>query len=313
MNTITKSGYSRLVCHVAAVLCLLLPAEAYAESKLGQATYETPQEAVDALIAAAKSGDSKQIINVLGREGQEVASSGDPVADAAGRERFLAAYDEAHELKQGDSRATLVIGKQDFPFPIPIVSTKQGWRFDTKAGAEEILDRRIGENEIATIGVLKSYVDAQREYAETDRDGKGVQYARRILSSDGKSDGLYWPTSEGEPESPFGPLIAYARGEGYAAQAGRPTPYHGYLYRVLTAQGKDAKGGARDYIVNGRMIGGYALVASPAEYGNSGVMTLIVNQDGTIFQKNLGEASARVAAKMAEFNPGDGWTEVSAP
>jgi DUF2950 family protein len=313
MKPATMSVHSQFALGALAAVCMALPAPTHAESKVRQATYETPQQAVDALVAAAKSGDPKQIVGILGPEGQEVSSSGDPVADAAGRERFLAAYDEAHELKQGDSRATLVIGKQDFPFPIPIVSSKDGWRFDTEAGADEILDRRIGNNEIQTIGVLKSYVDAQREYAETDRDGKGVQYARRILSSDGKSDGLYWPTSEGEPESPFGPLIGYARAEGYAAQAGRPTPYHGYLYRVLTAQGKDAKGGARDYIVNGRMIGGYALVASPAEYGNSGVMTFIVNQDGTIFQKNLGEASARIAAKMNEFNPGDGWTEVSAP
>jgi hypothetical protein len=313
MNAVKISSTSRLAVRAAAALCVLLPAAAYAASKPGQATYDTPQRAVDALVTAAKSGDSKQIVDVLGRDGREVASSGDPVADAAGRELFLSAYDEAHELTQADNRATLVIGKQEFPFPIPIVSTKEGWRFDTQTGAEEILDRRIGENEIAAIGVLKSYVDAQREYAERDRDGKGVQYARRILSSDGKSDGLYWPTASGEAESPFGPLIAYARGEGYAAQAGRPTPYHGYLYRVLTAQGKDAKGGARNYIVNGRMIGGFALVASPAEYGNSGVMTFIVNQDGTIFQKNLGEAGARIAAKMTEFNPGAGWTQVTAP
>lgn len=292
---------------------MALPAPVALAADNGQATYDTPQQAVDALVAAAKSGDSKQIVDVLGREGREVASSGDPVADAAGRERFLAAYDEAHELKQGDNRATLVIGKQEFPFPIPIISTKVGWRFDTEAGAEEILDRRIGENEIAAIGVLGSYVDAQREYAEKDRDGKGVQYARRILSTEGKSDGLYWPTAAGEAESPFGPLIAYARGEGYSAQAGRPTPYHGYLYRVLTAQGKDAKGGARNYIVNGRMIGGFGLVAYPAEYGNSGVMTFIVNQDGAIFQKNLGENGGRIGAKMTEFNPGAGWMQVSAP
>jgi hypothetical protein len=276
-----------------------------------QMSYDSPEVAVEGLLSAVRSGDPKMIIQVLGPEGREIASSGDPVADKAARERFISAYDEAHELKQGDTRATLVIGKDDFPFPIPLVGSNGSWRFDTAAGLEEILDRRIGENEISAIEVLRSAVDAQREYSETDYDGNGLQYARRLLSTEGTYDGLYWPTSEGEPESPLGPLVGYAQAQGYTAQQGRPTPYHGYIFRVLTAQGPDAKGGARNYIVNGRMIGGFALVASPAEYGNSGVMTFIVNHDGVIYQRDLGPETPRVAVAMKAFDPDASWREVT--
>ena len=284
---------------------------AFAQGKSRQISYDSPQVAVEALISAVRSGDPKLIVDVLGPEGRELASSGDPVADKAARERFTNAYDEAHELKQGDTRATLVIGKDDFPFPIPLVANNGSWRFDTAEGVEEILDRRIGENELSAIEVLRAAVDAQREYAEADRDGKGVQYARRLLSSEGTYDGLYWPTSEGEPESPLGPLVGYAQAQGYTPHQGRPTPYHGYIFRVLTAQGPNAKGGARDYIANGRMIGGYALVGSPAEYGNSGVMTFIVNADGDVYQRDLGPNTARVAASMRAFDPDASWREVS--
>jgi hypothetical protein len=283
----------------------------FAESNSRQVRYPSPEVAVEGLIAAVRSGDVRMIVNVLGPEGRELASSGDPVADKAARERFTTAYDEAHQIKQGDTRATLVIGKDDFPFPIPLVATNGMWRFDTAEGVEEILDRRIGENEISAIEVLRAAVDAQREYAEADRDGKGVQYARRLLSSEGTYDGLYWPEEEGEPESPLGPLVGYAQAQGYTAHQGRPTPYHGYIFRVLTAQGPDAKGGARDYIANGRMIGGFALVASPAEYGNSGVMTFIVNADGDVYQRDLGPSTARTAAAMRAFDPDASWREVS--
>lgn len=276
-----------------------------------QLSYPSPQVAVEGLLTAVRSGDPKMIVDVLGPEGRELASSGDPVADKAARERFISAYDEAHQIKQGDTRATLVIGKDDFPFPIPLVAANGAWRFDTAEGVEEILDRRIGENEISAIEVLRAAVDAQREYAEVDRDGKGVQYARRLLSSEGTYDGLYWPTSEGESESPLGPLVGYAQAQGYTARQGRPTPYHGYIFRVLTAQGPGAKGGARDYIVNGRMIGGFALVASPAEYGNSGVMTFIVNHDGDVYQRDLGPNTARIAAAMRAYDPDASWREVS--
>lgn len=288
---------------------MLTLTSAAAEAK--QATYASPQEAVDALVTAAKSGELEAIVKVLGEKGRDIASSGDPVADTAARDRFLSAYDETHTINGGDSRATLVVGKDDFPFPIPLVNDGGKWRFDTAAGREEILDRRIGENELAAIETARTYVDAQREYAEIDRDGKGPQYARRLLSNEGKTDGLYWPTAEGEAESPLGPLVAEARAEGYRKRHGGPTPYHGYLFRVLTKQGKDAPGGARDYVVGGRMIGGFGLVAAPADYGNSGIMTFIVDQDGNVFQKDLGEDTDEIAADMTTFNPDASWRLVS--
>ena len=233
----------------------------------------------------------------------------DDVADAAARQRFLTAYDEAHEAKESDGRAVLIIGKDEYPFPIPIVADAGAWRFDTAAGAEEILDRRIGQNELSAIEVLKAYVDAQREYAEVDHDGKGVQYAQRLLSSEGKQDGLYWPTAESAPESPFGPLIAEAHAEGYRKTSDSPQPYHGYLFRVLTAQGANAAGGERDYVVNGRMLGGFGLIAVPAEYGSSGVKTFTVNQDGVVFEKDLGEETADEAAAIKSFDPDASWAK----
>ena len=276
------------------------------------ATYASPQEAVDALVASAKSGNPRDIVTVLGHEGRKLASSGNEVADAAARKRFVAAYDEAHELREapGGGPYTLYLGKDDYPFPIPIAQSAGKWWFDTAAGADEILARRIGENELSAIEVMHAYVDAQREYAEADRDGKGVQYARRLLSSDGKMDGLYWPTEEGEPESPLGPLVADARAEGYSARKDRPAPYHGYVFHVLTAQGKDASGGAQNYLVGGRMIGGFALAAIPAVYGASGIMTFIVNQDGVVYQRDLGPDTARIAGRMQTFDPQAPWQRV---
>ena len=276
-----------------------------------QTTFKSPQDAIDALVAAIKSDKTDELVSILGPEGQKLASSGDPVVDEAARTRFTTAYDEGHNLKQeGDARAVLIVGKDDFPFPIPLVAKEGAWRFDTAAGAEEILNRRIGEDELATIEVMRAYVDAQREYAEADRDGKGDRYARKFVSSEGKKDGLYWPAAAGEPDSPLGPLIGNARAEGYAARSGHPGPYHGYLFKILTAQGDKAAGGARDYIVNGRMIGGFALVAAPAEYGNSGVMTFVVNHDGVVFQKDLGSDTSDLVAEMTTFNPDATWSEV---
>lgn len=287
-------------------LAVSTPAACGAEEK----AFTSPRAAVDALVAAVKGGSTDGIIAVLGPEGRNLASSGDPVADQLARERFKTAYDEAHEIKQeSDTRAVLIVGKDEFPFPIPIVAEGEGWRFDTAAGAEEILDRRIGENELSAIEVMRAYVDAQREYAEADHDGKGPQYARRLSSSEGKRDGLYWVAAEGEAESPLGPLIAEARAEGYKKRSDAPTPYHGYLFRILTAQGKNATRGARDYVVGGRMIGGFGLVAAPAEYGNSGVMTFIVNQDGVVFQKDLGPETTRISSQMSVFDPDKTWKE----
>ncbi len=304
-----QNAKKRLACALLAIAAAIVPLRAEAA---GQTTYKSAQEAVDALVAAVKAGELNGIVAVLGPDGRALASSGDPVADKAAREKFASAYDEAHQVKQdGDMRAELIIGKDDYPFPIPIVAKDGSWRFDTAAGAEEILNRRIGENELATVEVLRAYVDAQREYAQADRDGKGAQYARKLISSTGKQDGLYWPTEEGQPESPLGPLVANAKAEGYRkGQGPHPTPYHGYVFRILTAQGKDAPDGARDYIYNGRMIGGFGMVAAPAEYGNSGIMTFIVNQDGVVYEKDLGTATPAVAAKMTTFNSDSGWSKV---
>lgn len=278
------------------------------------AAFGSPQEAVDALVAAARSGKLPELVRVLGPEGRGIVSSGDAVSDAAARERFLEAFDQSHQIrKAGDGPYILYLGPDDYPFPLPLVEVAGKWSFDTAEGIEEILDRRIGENELTAIGVLKAYVDAQREYAEADRDGKGPQYARRLLSQNGKTDGLYWPTSADEPESPLGPLVANAHAEGYRRNKAAPTPYHGYVFRVLTAQGSAAAGGARDYIVGGRMIGGFGLLATPVVYGNSGVKTFQVNQDGQVFEKDLGEATAAHADRIKAFDPGEGWMPVSAP
>jgi Protein of unknown function (DUF2950) len=298
----------RLTAAVLFLLCATPPPMAEAK----QSTFRSSQEAVDALVTAVRSGKPDDIVAVLGPEGRELVSSGDNVADAAARDRFIKAYDEAHKIEQAaDNRAVLVVGADDFPFPIPLVEATGAWRFDTAAGKEEILDRRIGANELAAVEVVRAYVDAQREYAEADRDGNGPQYARHLMSTEGKRDGLYWPTAEGETESPIGPLVGKARAEGYTRHSGAPTPYHGYVFRILTDQGSNAEGGARDYIVGGRMIGGFGLVAAPAQYGNSGVMSFIVNQDGKVFERDLGTDTEDLAASMTNFNPDSSWKLVT--
>ena len=276
-----------------------------------QRSFPSVEAAAQALVDALRSGEGKAMLAVLGQEGNRVVSSGDPVSDRRGRERFVAAYDDQHRLEAGGGKVVLVVGRQDFPFPIPIVPDGPSWRFDTAAGTEEIVNRRIGQNELNTIQVCLAYVDAQREYYARDPDGDTLlQYAQKFASSPGKRDGLYWPTNPGEPPSPLGPFVARARGEGYTKRSANPVAYWGYHYRILTAQGKDAPGGAYDYLAHGKMIGGFALVAYPAQYGVSGVMTFIVNQDGVVYQKNLGPNSAAVARAMKSFNPDSTWQKV---
>jgi hypothetical protein len=241
-------------------------------------------------------------------------SSGDPVADSNARESFVSAYDAKHSIEmEEDGTQTIIIGNDDWPFPIPLVNKSGEWQFDTKAGLDEILRRRIGRNELSAIQVCLAYVQAQNEYASLDpeRLGRGV-YAARILSRPGRKDGLYWPSAQGEAESPFGDLAAQASAEGYKA-GGAPIPYHGYYYRILTRQGPGAPGGAYDYLVKGKMIGGFGLLAFPAEYGNSGIVTLLVNHDGTVFQKDLGPKTARLARRIESFAPDQTWTKVDAP
>ena len=272
--------------------------------------FASPEEAVKALMTAVKAHDTKSMLAILGPGSRDIVVSGDAVADKTGRERFARFYDEANRLeKSGDARAVLSIGKDNWPFPIPLVKDAAGWTFDAKAGKEEILNRRIGRNELSVIQVLQAYVDAQREYyLRNPQNDKLLQYAQRIASAQGKRDGLYFPTKAGEKASPLGPLVVSARAEGYKKdESGKPVPYHGYHYRILKGQGPDAKGGAYDYVANGRMIGGFGMIAWPATYENSGVMTFIVNHDGVVYEKDLGPETAAIVQKIVTFNPDKSW------
>jgi hypothetical protein len=286
----------------AVILCLLAPA-AHA-----QQSFKTPDEAAAQLAAAVKSGSQRDILKVLGSAGKEIVSSGDNIADGEDRERFSAAYDAKHSINlEGDKKATIVLGTDDFPFPIPLSRSKAGWEFDTAAGRLEILYRRIGRNELDAIQTCLAFVDAQNEYAEKDRTGAGAGvYAQRIVSTSGKKDGLYWPGDD----SPLGELAAQASAEGYKVGAG-PVPYHGYYFRILTQQGPNAPGGTLSYIVKGKMIGGFALLAFPAEYGNSGVMTFLVNHAGVVYQKDLGDYTMTLVKRMQWFDPDQTWKKVS--
>ena len=276
-----------------------------------QKSFKSPEEAVRALSDAVKGNDTKELLTIFGPEGKELISSGDKVADETGRERFIKAYEEMNKLvSENDTKVILHVGKGDWPFPIPVVKRGEYWLFDTMAGREEILNRRIGRNELNAIQVCLAYVDAQREYILKDRDeDKLLEYAQKFQSRRGKKNGLYWEAKEGEEQSPLGPLIAKAAREGYIGRRllGRRNPYHGYHYKILKAQGKNAPGGEHDYIVEGKMIGGFALVAYPDEYGNSGVMTLIVNQDGVVYEKDLGKETEKTARAMKKFDPDETW------
>ena len=274
----------------------------------GQQAFKTPDDAATALASAAKANDMKAIVTVLGPDGEDIVSSGDEVADAETRQKFVAAYDAKHRIAmEGDDKAIMVIGPEDFPLPIPLLRKDGMWRFDTAAGRTEILFRRIGKNELEAIQTCLAYVDAQNEYAEKDRVGASSNsYAQRFISQTGKQDGLYWPSSQGQEESPLGEFIAQATRQGYRVGAGR-TPYRGYYFKILTKQGPSADGGKIDYVFQGRMIGGFALVAYPAEYRNSGVMTFIVNHAGIVFEKDLGPGTAKLAERMTSFNPDRTW------
>jgi len=280
----------------------------------GQKGFKSPEEAVKALIDAVKGNDTKELMAIFGPGGKELIFSGDGVADKAGRDRFVKACEEMNRVvRENENKVTLHVGDRDWPFPIPVVKQGESWFFDTKTGKQEVLSRRIGRNELNTIQVCLAYVDAQREYALKSRDRGGLlEYAQKFISEEGKKDGLYWQAKEGEEQSPLGPLVAKAAKEGYTRKKSgeKRSPYHGYYYRVLKAQGGNAPGGAYDYVVNGKMIGGFALVAYPAEYGNSGVMTFIVNHAGLVYEKDLGKDTEKVATAMKKFDPDKTWKKV---
>jgi len=272
-----------------------------------QQSFPTPEDAAAALAAAVKSGPS-DILKVFGKAADDIVSSGDEVADADTRQRFTSMYDTKHSVKtEGNKKATLMLGPDDFPFPIPLVNTRSGWKFDADEGRIEVLYRRIGRNELDAIQTCLAFVDAENEYADKDRgEGVGV-YAQRIVSTPGKKDGLFW-RDDSDP-SPLGALAAEASAEGYRTGEG-PAPYHGYYFRILKGQGSDAPGGAFNYVVKGKMIGGFALIAYPAEYGNSGVMTFVVNHAGTVYQKDLGARTDSIAKRIYLFDPDQTWKKV---
>ncbi len=282
-----------------------------AANVIKQKTFATPEAAVEALIAANRANKIRKLFAILGSDGAKLIHSGDLVADKRGRALFVAAYDDAHKLElDGKDKAILIVGKEEWPLPIPLVRRQASWLFDSKAGMEEILNRRIGRNELSVIEVCRAYVAAQREYAAKHMTaGAAPEYAQHFMSTDGQRNGLYWPVKPGEEESPLGPLIARARAAGYSPGTphAEPRPYYGYFFRILTQQGKDAPGGAMNYIVNGHLTGGFGLIAYPATYGDSGVMTFMVNQDGVVYQKNLGPTTARIVQQITQYDPDSSW------
>jgi hypothetical protein len=289
---------------VASLLTVCFPVRSMAQQP-GQKTFSSPEDASTALVTAAQSNDEKAMLDILGPDGRQIVSSGDETEDAEGRANFVRRYQEMHRLvKEPDGTTVLYIGAENWPTPIPLVTKGDSWYFDTEAGKKEILYRRIGRNEISTIGVCQELVAAQKEYYSAQHN----EYAQAVFSDEGQHNGLYWKAADGEPQSPVGPLVASAFAKGYAkSQNGAPTPYRGYYYRMLMRQGKNAPGGAKSYIVNGKMAEGFAFVAYPAEYRSSGVMTFIVNEDGAVYQKDLGKKTDVHAQAMKEYNPNSSW------
>jgi Protein of unknown function (DUF2950) len=284
-----------------------------ADAAVKQKGFATPDEAVNAFATAMRSNDEQALLSIFGTAAKELISSGDPVQDKQRREMFISDYDRKNSITQEGAKMVLVIGEKDWPFPIPLVKKGDQWIFDTKAGKEEILNRRIGEDELSTVQTLLAIVDAQREYALIDRDNDGLRaYAEKLRSDPGKKNGLYWETKEGEEPSPLGELVADARAEGYTRTGPKqgPIPFHGYYFRLLKKQGKHAPGGAFDYVVKNKMIGGFAVVAYPAVYGSSGVMTFVVNHEGVVYEKDLGKNTAKTAKAMTSFDPDKTWKKV---
>jgi hypothetical protein len=295
---------------LAAAFILAVYTSATAQPAPGQRSFLTPEAAVKALQQAAKTNDRAALRALFGPD-EDKLRSGDPVEDAQNASHFEAALAKMCRYShQGADKVVISIGDQDWPFPIPVVRRDSAWYFDTAAGKQEIIDRHIGEDELAAIRLCHEYVQAQREYASEDRDGSDVlKYAQLLKSTPGKKDGLYWEPTGPDDQSPFGPLVAEARAEGYGPRSpgAAPRPFHGYFFKILAAQGSAVPGGAYSYIINGNLISGFALVAYPAVWGESGFMTFIVNQRGRIYQANLGPDTAARAASMTEYNPDRPW------
>ncbi|MGZ8152549.1 MAG: DUF2950 domain-containing protein [Methylobacter sp.] len=318
---ITRIFYRRILPSflTLALQVIISPVSAETVSKTDDVAkhFASPEEAAKNLIEAAQDGDSSKISALFGPNHAEILSSGDDIEDKNNREKFLALAKEKSSIQnQGEDRAILQFGQTDWAFPIPVVKTGDQWVFDTKLGMQEILDRRIGRNELSTMGVMKGYVEAQFDYASVDRDGDEVaEYALKLRSEPGKFDGLFWEAEPGQPESPLGPLFAQAKAEGYLTKKSPdepPTPYHGYYFKILASQGSNAPGGKYDYVINGNMIAGFALVAFPAKYGSSGIMTFMVNHQGKLYQKNLGPKTNEIAPALKRYDPDSSWELVDA-
>ena len=302
--------FGRFPLAILTVLLSAMPVTA-SDEFFRQTTFSSADEGMQAFVEAITLNDPSVLQTLLGADGLKLFDSGDEAADAQWRKRFLQAYADAHKvvLQDNNTRAILTVGGDAWPMPIPLVKAEKGWRFDTTHAAEEILNRHIGRNELAAIQVCLAIVDAEREYATQDADSDGVPgFASKFVSSPGKRDGLYWETREDEPLSPVGPLLAAAASEGPATSDSTVlTPFHGYLFRMLTKQGENAPGGAYDYQVNGKLLGGFAVLAYPARYGTSGVVSFMVNHDRVVYQKDLGQNTSALAAQMTEFDPDPSW------
>jgi hypothetical protein len=306
-----KRPEHRILTVVLGLMLFLLPACAKAPAP-DRTSFTTPDEAAKALLKGLKTNNAEELKAIFGPNVEKDLSSGDPVSDRHDRQAIAVAMEQSWRWDPpGADRMELIIGDEKWPLPVPLTKVRGGWQFDTDAGADELLSRRIGRNELRVIDVCRDYVSMQKAYASQPRDGKlAGLYAQRLLSSPERQDGLYWNVGDEETPSPLGDLVAQAVVEGYDLKKAPSQPFWGYHFRVLTAQGATARGGAKSYIVNGEMSGGFALIAYPADYGNGGIMTFVVNQDGVVYQKDLGEDTLNVASGLNEYNPDSTWVEV---
>lgn len=303
-----SKAFARLTAAVLLTLSLGCPFAPLFAQQPGQKTFASPEDAGSALFAAMQAQDNQTPLSILGPTAKEVLSSGDPGEDADAHESFVVKYQEMHRfVKEPNGAVTLVIGAENWPFPIPLANNHGSWFFDTDAGKDEILFRRIGRNELAAMEACRQLVEAEREYFARPTGKLSQQFAQKLVSDQGRHNGLYWHGAYNEFDSPIDPLIAYANQEDAKGQTGDPVPFDGYFFRILTSQGSDALGGAKSYIVDGKMTGGVAFIAYPAEYRSSGVMTFIIDESGTIYEKDLGPNTTKLAQAMTAYDPDPTW------